>query len=209
MVVVPRSWPGSTVVVIATGPSLTQDDVEYCRGKARVIAINNAYQLAPWADCLFGTDARWWDWHKGVPEFIGPKWSLDHSAWGPFRAKYPEIMRLRNTGPTGLEHAPTGLKNGRNSGYAAINLAVHYGAEKIVMLGYDLQAKGGRSHFFGDHPNKSRSPYPMFREKFVTLIKPLAKRGVEVVNCSRNSVLECFPKADLRATLKTQDEVAA
>jgi hypothetical protein len=198
MVSVPKAWPGETVVVIATGPSLTADDVDYCRGKARVIAINDATRLAPWADALYATDAKWWHWHKGVPEYTGPKWSLEHSQWHNTRALYPDVQRLRNTGP-----------GGRNSGYAAINLAVHYGASKIVLLGYDMQAVKGKSHFFGEHPQKNTSPYAQFRQAFTTLVKPLAKLGIEIVNCSRNSVLTAFPKAELRDTLKARDEVAA
>jgi hypothetical protein len=197
MVSVPKLWPGATVVCIATGPSLTQADVDLVRGKARVIAVNDAYRLAPWADALYGCDAKWWKWHDGVPSFTGPKWSLEHSAWRGIDVKYPDVQRLRNTGPAGLEHDPTGLKSGRNSGYQAVNLAVHYGAARIVLLGYEMQKSHGASHFFGEHPNKQQSPYPMFRQQFQTLVKPLRKIGVEVMNCSRNSALTCFPKADL------------
>jgi hypothetical protein len=209
VIAVPKLWPGATVCVIATGPSLCQDDVDYVRGKARVITINDAYRLAPWADAMYATDAKWWHWHEGVPGFTGPKWSMNHSAWNLHRARYPDVMLLANTGPDGLEHRPTGLKNGRNSGYAAINLAYHYGAKRIVLLGYDMQRRGGKSHFFGEHPNNQRSPYDMFRRRFQSIVKPLAKAGVEVINCSRNSVLECFPKADLRETLRESDVVAA
>lgn len=206
--VVPRSWPGDTVVLLATGPSLCQEDVDYVRGKARVIAINDAYRLAPWADCLYATDAKWWHWHEGVPSFTGPKWSLEHSAWNNFRARYPDVQRLRNTGPDGLEHHPGGLKNGRNSGYAAVNLAVHYGAARIILLGYDMQVAKGRSHFFGDHPNKQQSPYAMFRQRFESIVKPLRKVNVTVVNCSRHSALTCFTKAALRETLPAAEGAA-
>src|SRR5690606_8383467 len=34
---VPRRWPNSTVVCLASGPSLTPEDVAFCRGKAPVI----------------------------------------------------------------------------------------------------------------------------------------------------------------------------
>ncbi len=206
---VPKDWPGETVVVIATGPSLTAEDVDYCRGKARVIAINDAYRLAPWADVLYATDAKWWHWHHGVPEFTGPKWSMNHGQWNIHRARYPDVQLLRNTGALSLEHDPTGLRNGRNSGFAAINLAVHYGVSKIIMLGYDLQTVRGKSHFFGEHPQKGPSPYPSFRASFSSLVKPLAKLGIEIVNSSRNTTLACFPIAELRETLKARDEVAA
>lgn len=201
MVAVPREWPGETVVCVATGPSLTPEDVEYCRGKARVIVINNAHELAPWADCLYACDAKWWHWHHGVKAFTNPKWSMDHSAWNGYRVLYPDVRLLRNAGPDGLEHQPTGLKSGRNSGYQAINLAYHYGAKRIVLLGYDMQMSGGKSHYFGEHPNNQRSPYDRFRRAFETIKKPLMKRGIEVINCTRRSALNTFPKADLREVL--------
>lgn len=209
MVAVPREWVGQTAVVIATGPSLTAEDVDYCRGKARVLAINDAYRLAPWADALYACDPKWWTWHKGVPSFTGPKWSLQHSAWNGLSVKFPDVQLLRKTGADGLERDPTGLRSGDNSGFQAVNLAYHYGVSRIILLGFNMQLKKGRSHWFGDHPNKQQSPYPRFRQKFATLVKPLAKSGVQVVNCSRDSVLECFPKAELLDTLKASSEVAA
>lgn len=201
MVVVPRSWPGQTVVCVATGPSLTAEDVASLRGRWPVIVINDAYRLAPWADALYAADVKWWRWHDGVPGFAGAKWSIEHSMWRGKDTLYPDVQRLRNTGPSGLEHDPTGLKNGRNSGFQAINLAVHYGAARIVLLGYDMQPRHGQSHFFGEHPNNQKSPYDQFRRQFGTLVKPLRKVGIEVVNCTRASVLDCFPKRSLDALL--------
>jgi hypothetical protein len=201
VVSVPRAWPGETVVILATGPSLTVADVEYCGGRARVLAINDAYTLAPFADCLYGTDAKWWNWHRGAPSFTGPKWSVEHSQWNAHRVKYPDVQRLRNTGNYGIDHEPTGLRTGRNSGYAAINLAVHYGAARIVLLGYDMQPRHGQTHFFGEHPQRSPSPYASFRAAFDHLVKPLAKLGIVTVNASRESLLTCFPRVDLRDAL--------
>lgn len=211
MVAVPRSWPGETVVCVATGPSLTQGDVDFCRGKARVIVINDAYQLAPWADALYACDARWWGWHGGVPSFTGAKWSLEHSAWSNRTSKkFADVQRLKNAGPDGLCREPTGLKNGRNSGYQAINLAFLYGAKRIVLLGYDMQRSGGKTHFFGDHQYAASSPpFDQFRRRFQSIVKPLAKSGVTVINSTRRSVLECFPKQPLETVFAPQMESVA
>jgi len=210
MVIVPKAWPGATVVCLATGPSLTQADVDYCRGKARVIAVNDAIRLAPWADALYACDPKWWHWHKGVPSYAGPKWSLEHSAWRMHDHTYADVQRLRNTGPGGLERVPTGLRTGRNSGYQAINLAVHYGAVRILLLGYDMQRpKGGPSHFFGEHPNRQQSPYDQFRRRVTSLAPALVKLKIDVINCTTRSALECFPKADLRETLRAPAEAVA
>jgi hypothetical protein len=190
---VPKLWPGETFVCIGSGPSLTREDVDYCRGKARVIVVNNGYQLAPWADVLYACDTAWWRVHHGVPDFQGLKYSL--SVW-------PGVQTLRNTGPCGLDLDPTGLRTGRNSGYQAINLAVHLGARRILLLGYDMHpGPKGQQHWHPDHPQKTTSPYAAFRMCFTTIVKPLADLGIEMVNCSRATALESWPRLPIEQAL--------
>ncbi len=190
VVPVPKLWPGATIVCAATGPSLTAAQLDRCRLDARVIAVNNAYQLAPWADVLYACDQKWWHWHKGVPTFRGLKYSLN--------ASYPDVKVLKNVGQTGLSSNPSGLMTGHNSGYQAINLAVHLGAARILLLGYDMQ--GG--HFFGKHPDKSAPPFAACLKAFPTLVKPLAALGIEIVNCTPGSALTCFPMRSLDEALE-------
>lgn len=195
--VVPVICPGGTVVCIGGGPSLTRDDVEWCKGKATVVAINDACRLAPWADVLYACDAKWWKWHLGVPDFRGLKFSLEAES-----AQWPGVQVLANTGERGLETEPTGLRTGRNGGYQAINLAVHLGASRILLLGYDMQATKGRpSHWFGEHPVPIRSPFQMFLDQFPALVTPLQQLGVDVINCSRETALELFPRMTIQEAL--------
>jgi hypothetical protein len=198
---VPKLWPGSTIVCLGGGPSLTQADVDLCRGRARVIAINDAYKLAPWADVLYACDDKWWEWHKGVKGFAGLKYSMTAKT-----GKWPNVQRLRNDGPHGLCLTPTGLRTGRNGGYQAINLAVHLGAARILLLGYDMERSGGKSHWFGEHPKGSTpSPYQSFLQVFPTLVEPLKKLSIEVVNCSRRTALKTFPLRPLEAMLPANE----
>ena len=178
---VPALCPGGTAVCLASGPSLVQEDVDYCRGKATVIAVNDAWRLAPWADALIASDSAWWRFHQGVPDFHGLKFCLE-----PAAASFG-VQVLRNTGHDGVETAdPSGLRTGRNTGAAAVNLAVHFGASRILLLGYDMEAKDeAHSHFFGAHPQGLRggSPYALFRQMFATMVEPLRTLGVSVINC--------------------------
>ena len=158
---VPALCPGGTVVCVGGGPSLTADDVDYCQGKATVIAVNDAWRLAPWADALIAADAAWWQRYQGVPDFTGLKIGLQ-----PTAAKWPGVQILRLSGDAGIERDPTRVRTGRNTGAAAINLAVHFGATRILLLGSDMQATtDATSHWFGAHPPGLRrtSPYPLFR----------------------------------------------
>lgn len=193
---VPKICPGGTVACLASGPSLTPDDVEAVRGLDAVIVVNTTYQLAPWATGLYAADAAWWNWHKGA-DFSGLKYSVSPQAavWG--------VKVLRNTGPHGLELQPDGLRTGMNSGYQAINLAVHFGAARILLLGYDMQVGQRREkHWHADHPNKVDADYRKFLGAFQTIVAPLHAAGVEVLNCTRRTALTCFPLVPLADALR-------
>lgn len=200
-VVVPRLWPGDTVVILGGGSSLTPADVEFCRGKARVIAIKEAHSLAPWADVLYAADAKFWSFYEGVPSFTGPKYSIEQDPGQPATdwSRWPDVQVLRNAGPFGLELDPTALRSGCNSGYQAVNLAYHLaGPTKIVLLGFDMwTAPDGRQNWFGYHPLHTPSPYPVFLHAFQTIAQPLKDAGVEVINASRFTVMNTFPRVDL------------
>lgn len=202
---VPKRFHGSTIVCLASGPSLTVEDVAAVQGKAPVIAVNDTYRLAPWAEALYATDAQWWKHHReAVKGFAGDKWSLAQPNWGNLHSSMPEVGLLVNAGCDGLETEPSGIRHGQNSGYAAINLAVHYGAKRIVLLGYDMQPDGRKQHFFGDHAWRRgvALPYASFLRAYDTLVQPLKALGVEVVNCSRRTALTCFPRAPLYKSLE-------
>lgn len=200
---VPRLWPDSTIACLGGGPSLTVEQVALLRGRARCLAINDAWRLAPWADVLYACDGRWWRKHGGVTDFKNLKVTLSNGA-DQVRA-WPEIEVLENTGTEGLEVSPRGLRTGRNGGYQAINLAVHLGARRILLLGYDMKADArGRTHWFGDHedwPTRPNLYRDVFLPHFEGLAHALDALGVATVNCTPGSALEVFPKASLEQTL--------
>lgn len=205
---VPKLWPGETLVCIGTGPSLTQADVDRVRGRARVIAINDAVDLAPWADVLYSSDQQWWRRREGAPRFVGLKFGItarkgDRHSPCP---KYVDVKIVGNSGPHGLDTDPGGLRHGQNSGYAAINLAVHLGAARILLLGYNLGPVGRRMHFNG-RPASGAS-YDKFARAFDTLVQPLKQLGVEVINCTAPTRLKCFPSMPLSEAI-VRHEVAA
>jgi hypothetical protein len=194
---VPRLWPEATVAILAAGPSLAQADIDHCRNAAHVLAIKDAIRLAPWAEVLYACDKRWWRAHPETRSFGGLKYGIEAM---PER---PDVQILRNTGEIGLELEPTGVRVGRNSGYQAINVAVHLGATTIVLLGYDMQPDAhGQHRWFGNHSYGGPTPpYILFRERLATLVEPLQQVGVTVINCSPGSALDCFEQRPLHAVL--------
>ena len=208
---VPRMWEGETVAILAGGHSLTQAQVDYVKGKCKVIAINSSYLLAPWADLLYFCDDRWYTQcghkdRKEFKEFNGIKVTLRNLSM-------PEdIMKLDHRGGTGLCLESDGLMTGSNSGYQCMGLAFHLGANRQLLLGYDMKIVNGKSHWHGghkkdiEHSSGNRPDHVVLAyktleftmlPKFLTIVEPLEKAGIEVINCTPDSALECFPKASL------------
>ena len=84
-----------------------------------------------------------------------------------------------------------------------MNLAVLWGAKRLVLIGFDAGPLYGKDHFFGKHPKELRneSPYASFRRNFDLVARDLKALGVSVVNTSIDSHLTCFKKATLADAL--------
>jgi len=199
-------WKNATCVCIASGPSLTPADVDYVRDKARVIVVNNGYQLAPWADVLWATDARWWRWHKGAPGFNGLKFSLSVGGLNLPR----DVHVLRNAGFSGWSTDPAAVYHGKNGGFCATQLAAHLGASRVILLGYDMQATNNRHHWHGEHPYHMPNPYTSWVRAFRDNAERARSAGLEIVNCTRETALTMFPRMPLEQALPAQrDEAVA
>lgn len=192
-----------TVICLGAGPSLTRDDVVLC-ARHFLIAVNSSYKLAPFADVLYAADYQWWDRHSGCPDFDGLKFGMNVQ-WGE---RYRNDVALLEPGPaTGLSLDPHRLALGKNSGYQAINLAVHFGAETIILLGYDMQpSHDGRHHWHEPHPGDRHPGYRRCLDAFATLKEPLTQLGVTVLNASRVSAIpdSIFPRVSLPEVLDAQ-----
>lgn len=165
--------------------------------------MNDTWRLAPWADLLYACDERWWA--KRAPQasqFAGARVSQDTRA-----ATRHGTALVHSHNGQGLCTRPMEINLGLNSGFQAVNLAFHLGAERMLLLGFDMgHAKGAPSHFFGDYPPETGlqvpSPYAENVKAFRPLARDLLARGVEVVNCSPGSALDCFPHGDIQTELR-------
>ena len=206
---VPRIWPGETVVVMASGPSMTQEQADYVKESAcRSIVVNTTYKLAPWADILYAADRWWWQHYDCAPDFfgirvgVGWRFKIDKPIVGwPHSEEAKKVFLVGITEHEGLElENPSGLCGGGNSGYQAVNLAVRLGAKRIVLLGFDLKEK---CHWHEEHQGRATGywNYEKWAKNFDTMVEPLNELGVEVINCSPDSAIEAFEKRDLEEVI--------
>lgn len=195
---VEKIFKNETIFLIGGGPSLKKFDWNLLNGK-RTIAINKAILTYPNADVLYWTDSRFYNWYKKqIDQFTGPKYTIRN---GPYD---DSITLLKKGIKYGLEEAPSSLSHGNNSGYAAMNLAYHLGAKKIILLGYDMGNINNESHYHGGYPTKATSN-EVYDKQFIpgfTKIGDLLKsKGIEIYNASLISKLNCFPKITFQKAL--------
>lgn len=200
-------WQGETAVILGSGPSViaAMPEISAARDRARVIAVNDAWKLSPWAELLWATDYRWWHWHRGVPEFAGVKASREDSRTA---AAYVDVRLLRQSFDDkndrgGFDPEPSRLRLGGCGGFAAVGLAAKLGARRIVLAGFDMRAIDGRTHWFGDHVGRrtTKDDFEAWRRWFPTLVEPMKTLGIEVINATPGSALGCFPIATIEKAL--------
>lgn len=172
----------TTFAILATGPSMSQAVAESVRGRCKVIAVSDAYKLAPWADVLVSSDRGWWRLH--APEFAGEK--------------------VSGVPVDGVPRAQD-VVSGSNSGLIAVQEAVRRGATKILMLGFDMHG----THYFGEHPkplrNTSKDRFEVFKRQF----HHYQPKGVDILNCTEGSALTCYPMARLGDHLESMAKPAS
>ena len=197
-------WSGDIVVLVASGPSAPQVRLAAARGKAKFIAVNNSWRLAPWSDVLYSCDFSWWnaydDWHQ----FAGLKVSIEYRT----SEKWPEIRRMECQKINDfVDFSPDArIGWGGNSGFGAINLAVKFGAKRLILVGYDMTLSHG-PHWHGKHKVGMHNPLPAnvrrWRRAIDNAEPSLKAHGVRILNASPISGLEAYPKIGFEEALKT------
>lgn len=195
------NWHGLTCVIVAGGPSAKSQDLALVRKSgAKVIVVNNAHELAPWADVLFACDLAWWRRYGPDLQFDGLRLSTDRNACepvAPWRAqrvmvdKPSDRMNFAQFNRVGW---------GGNSGFQALNLAVQFGCMKIVLVGFDMTTAYGL-HWHGAHPtgmnNPSEGNIARWRRALDAAADQIEHLGIDVINASVISTLTRYRKASL------------
>lgn len=197
-------WTGRAVAIIASGPSAKIAGVEHLQGRITTLAIKRNVELAPWSEAVYGCDFPWWRSVRGLPDFDGWRFAYDARACDQFGVQAvkipdPKCDRLL-FGETGAVGA------GGNSGFQATNLAVQFGAKRILLIGFDATDRGG-VHWYGRNGwaggnNPSEHNFRRWKTALEAAEPDLRARGVEVVNASLQSAIQAYRKVGVTETLK-------
>lgn len=197
-------WTGETCIIVGSGPSAMASSLERVAGRTRVIAVNNAWRLAPWADMLYAADGKWWRHYGSKCTFRGMRVTGEDDAAREFEIalalidKRSEIILTADNDLLGW---------GGNGGLQALNIAVKAGCRRAILVGIDARLDRG-SHCHGDHPQPLANPrehtVKKWLEAFNGSASVLAAAGVDVINCSPISSITAFPRMSLEDALDRQ-----
>lgn len=133
---------------------------------------------------------------QALREFDGELWTSTKSA---SQAHHLNFVESEPGG--GISPRAGVIRQGGNSGFQAVGLALLMGAARVILLGYDMQHTGGKSHWHGDHRglgNPLKERMVMWRQRFLELSQ---QTNVPILNATRQTALTCFPKLDLNESL--------
>lgn len=108
------------------------------------------------------------------------------------------IQLVKATDGNTFSTVPGLIHYGSNSGFAAVNLAIQFGATEIRLAGFDMQRTGGQQHFFGDHPEPLTNvcAFDGFVYAFTNASREMPA-GVTIIQCTPTTALRCFPMGEL------------
>ncbi|TIM09145.1 hypothetical protein [Mesorhizobium sp.] len=190
-----REWEGETVFILASGPSVLDLDLSLLTGR-RVIAVKSSWLHWPAADVLFFADGRWWLEKRLRPSADAFAGLIVTTA---MEIGDPRVKRIKKIDPKHLSAKPSEVALARTSTTGGINLAIHFGAKRIVLLGVDgkLGADGRR------HSHGLKWPWPKGGEpqafagqlaEYRAIAPSAAAMGVEIVNANPDSAVHVWPR---------------
>lgn len=226
-------WEGGEVWIIGGGPSVPaqfgvpSDIIEKVLSKEldpsayspymkrlhnqHVIGVNIAYLIGAWIDMVFFGDKRWYYQNRDrLAKFPGLKVSchphLKHEKFQKENIKY--LSRDRQKG-RGISSNRTAVCWNANSGAAAISVAAHAGAKRIVLLGFDMKLEDNKHHWHGLYRPGGRAanslPFHRHLPGFKQIAKDARQKGIEIINASPNSTIEDLPKMSVKEVFEKYD----
>lgn len=188
---------GQDVFLIGGGASTRNFDFSLLENK-NTIVINSMIEKIKSCAAIFWTDN---DWAAQNLEKIDKIKCLKFSV----RAQCDQYIKkgirgigestvLKKMGDYGFSTDINGVF-GNNSGAQVLNLVSNAKPHRIILLGYDMRMIDGQSH---SHDQYIMSKPSIYDELFIPSINIMApiieKLGIEVINCSLKSKLNCFRK---------------
>ena len=142
-------------------------------------------------------DRKWWNEYGGRVSGDMELWTSNREA-----ARVHKMNYIDSEPGGGISDLRGTIRQGGNSGFQAVGLALLFGAAKVILLGYDMQLTGGKTHWHGDHKGALGNPVLDKMAGWHKHFRLMANQTtVPILNATRKTALDCFPKVDLVESL--------
>ena len=193
-------------LILAGGPSLPGIlQGRKCRQAGWfTIGVNLAgYMIGDWVDiCFFADSLMWWNHKDALMKCRARKISLDKIKPGveSIKGKAPDVEIWKWGGCHGINTGPGMCCFNRSSGGAAINMAYHLGARRILLAGYDMHSDyqgRDRNWYPEQYQRKSRKGYGNMLLSFDRIAHDARRLKIEIINVTPGSAITQFPFASM------------
>ena len=194
-------------VVKGTSPQVYSPYMSALHDK-HVIGVNVAYLLGDWIDLVFFGDSGFLlKNQEALAKFQGIKVSC-HPRTND--VKWIKFLPRDKSHSHGISSNPMKVSWNGNSGAAAISLAAHTGAKRIVLLGFDMKLSSGNNQHWHDlygrgttfdDRRRKKMPFHRHLRGFPPIAKDAARMGIEILNACPDSAIECFTKCNVNDLL--------
>lgn len=176
---------GKTVVVLASGPSLTDEQIALVKRSGLItIAVNTTWEKARFCRVIWAGDFGWWKYNSDKIDISAERWCDNENA-----KKY------------GCRAHARAMKQVSNSGLLAVEWACASGAAIVIMVGFDASIEDG-IHHHGPHdetPNPTEARCLKWIDQARRLRNFHSKK--KIINCSTKTKIDAFPKRNLTDVL--------
>lgn len=196
---IPREWVGERAFILCNGESVRAQRHLIPKLQGRIIAIKEAVRLRPDADVLFVAAEP----DLNIPGLIKLFTGRYVIARNKLPADYPDSVKRisRTKDHTRLCEKPDHVC-GFDCGTSAINVAYHFGATEIILLGMDMCGdRWCNGEFFHPMPHIPSQHHRRHISVLPDIAKDAKRKGIRIVNCSPISAVTAFERQPLEAFL--------
>lgn len=207
-------WQDQSCFIIGGGPSLIDFDWRWIQG-SKVIGINKSF-LTYHAEINYAMDNVFFDLVNYDPG-AGKSNHEIHIAWKAYRGIKVFVRHKQERFASDIYYVNAlpqkgfsfdlskGIYPGDNSGFGAMMLAVALGVKRIGLLGFDFYVEKNKTHFHDGYKNQNPENLAKKLIKFRNTIDAFASGfenlGIQVINLSEKSLLQNYPKSDIKTFL--------
>lgn len=197
---IPREWAGERCFILCNGESLRAQRHKIPHLRGRIIAVKEAVRLRPDADVLFVAAEKRVDI---VPDLFRVFTGRYVIARNKVPATYPSYVKRvsRTKDHTALSDLPDHVC-GYDCGTSAINVAYHFGATEIILLGMDMRGdRWCNGEFAHPMPHIPEDHHARHASVLPDIATDAARKGIRIVNCSPISRVTAFERQPLESFL--------